>query len=162
MHIKGLSELPPAQVAELDEQAHSLKAAVARAGLNDLFGVLHQATLPLCSRAEQLFRPPAGSHAPELTTAGGDFTEEERRALSFAVLLSQSMRRVIGDGPHAENDWREAVFYIHGLQHMIMSQVAARRNPDEFRTLGNVGVWQREQGCGVSIGKDSVDGRSAR
>lgn len=63
-------------------------------------------------------------------------TDDERDALDATGELAGLIRQVIGDGPQAGNDWREAAGYIHGLQHLVMAQAAARAYPGQFRLLG--------------------------
>lgn len=65
-------------------------------------------------------------------------TQDEHDALTVSGELAGLIRRVIGDGPQAHNDWSEAAVLIHGLQHMVMAQAAARAFPNDYRLLGQV------------------------
>jgi hypothetical protein len=63
-------------------------------------------------------------------------TDLEHEAMRKSGELAQLLRQIIGDGPHAYNDWVEASIHIHAIQNMILSQAAARAYPDTFRLLG--------------------------
>jgi len=63
-------------------------------------------------------------------------TDTEKEALALSGQLAGLLRKIIGDGPQAANDWAEAAIHIHNIQHTIMSQAAARAYPQEFRLLG--------------------------
>lgn len=76
-------------------------------------------------------------------------TLEEREALDISASLANALRRIIGEGPQAENDWSEAAAKIHDLQHMVMAQAAARAYPDSFRLLGQEGAWAGGAPCGT-------------
>lgn len=66
-------------------------------------------------------------------------TKDERIALRLSGELASALHRIIaaGAGPNVGNDWAEAAMRIHGIQHTIMAQAAARAYPDEFRLLGS-------------------------
>lgn len=67
------------------------------------------------------------------------FTKAEIHALNLTIELVNVMAQgVIGNGPSRDGDITELVAHIHPIQHMIMSQVAARAYPQQFRLLGGV------------------------
>jgi hypothetical protein len=64
-------------------------------------------------------------------------TDAEHRAMELtAGLWNHLVSEVVADGPSAAGDLRELVVHIHGIQHAIMSQAAARAYPDRYRLLG--------------------------
>lgn len=63
-------------------------------------------------------------------------TADEHEAVYLLGQAAGVIRRIIGDGPTAAHDWVEAAGRIHDLQHMVMSQAAARAYPDMYRLLG--------------------------
>jgi len=63
-------------------------------------------------------------------------TRDELSAMSLTAELANALGRIVGDGRTRTADLTEAVHHIHALQHMIMSQAAARAYPDRFRLLG--------------------------
>ena len=64
-------------------------------------------------------------------------TEAEHRAMELtAELMNLIAGEIIGDGPSRNQDIDEAALRIHSIQHMIMSQAAARAHPDLYRLLG--------------------------
>lgn len=63
-------------------------------------------------------------------------TTDEFEAMALTGQLANKLRAVIGTGPQAANDWAEAAQHIHGIQHMLMAQAAARAYPLDFRPLG--------------------------
>ncbi len=63
-------------------------------------------------------------------------TDLEQEAISACGHVAGMLKKIIGDGPQAEGDWREAVHVIHYLQAMIMAQAASRAYPDRYRPLG--------------------------
>lgn len=63
-------------------------------------------------------------------------TVEEHEALALSGQLAGLCRRIIGNGPQANNDATELVLHIHGVQHMILRNAAARAYPDLYRLLG--------------------------
>lgn len=65
-------------------------------------------------------------------------TDHERLAIMHLTQFENLMPVIIAFGPTRQQDSREMVDKIHGLQHMIMAQAAARAYPDEFRLLGSV------------------------
>lgn len=65
-------------------------------------------------------------------------TETEKDLLRRLGQIWNDLCKVVGDGASREGDLREAIIHVHALQHMIMSQAAGRRYPDELRTLGQV------------------------
>lgn len=69
----------------------------------------------------------------------------ERRCLDLTVELWNTMvRDVIGGERSAAGDLSELASKIHDIQHMIMSQAAARAYPGIFRLLGG-SVATREE-----------------
>jgi hypothetical protein len=75
------------------------------------------------------------SKLPKPATSAG-LTELEQEAMEKSGELAYLIRKIIGDGPNAYNDWAEAAIHIHALQNMLLSQVAARAYPETFRLLG--------------------------
>lgn len=65
-------------------------------------------------------------------------TEEEKSLLDTLSRVSISFSKVIGDGASRQGDYAEAVHHIHALQNMVLSQVAARVYPENFRLMGEV------------------------
>ncbi len=63
-------------------------------------------------------------------------TLDEHHVMILLGDIGNKLREIIGDGPQSEFDWQEAVHHIHGLQHMVMSQAAARLYPVRYRLLG--------------------------
>lgn len=63
-------------------------------------------------------------------------TPVEQAALRLTGALTKYMRVIIGEGPQAAADWREAAHEIHHVQHRILRQAAARAYPDDIRLLG--------------------------
>jgi hypothetical protein len=64
-------------------------------------------------------------------------TDAERRAMELTTqLVNLVARAVIGDGETRTQDINEFVRHVHGIQHMIMAQAAARAYPGEYRLLG--------------------------
>lgn len=63
-------------------------------------------------------------------------TDDEKEAMRLSGQLANLCGRIIGNGPQAENDWAEMAYRIHGVQHMILAQAAARAYPKEYRLLG--------------------------
>jgi len=63
-------------------------------------------------------------------------TQDELVAMHFTAELANAFGRIVGDGQTRMDDLSEAVHHIHALQHMIMSQAAARAYPSRFRLLG--------------------------
>lgn len=77
--------------------------------------------------------------APDMVTpeAVGFLTAAEMKALSLsAELFNVIARDVIGHGRTRAGDTSELAGHVHNIQHMIMSQAAARAYPSEFRVLG--------------------------
>ena len=66
----------------------------------------------------------------------GLLTEEEQLALGLTGELHRQMILIIGPGPARIGDTAELVTHIHAIQHMIMSQAAARAYPLLYRMLG--------------------------
>jgi hypothetical protein len=70
----------------------------------------------------------------------GLLTKDEQRALELSGELANLLHKIITEGGLTESmvthDWREGAEKIHALQHMIMSQAAARAYPHKFRLLG--------------------------
>jgi hypothetical protein len=63
-------------------------------------------------------------------------TAEEHEAMDATASLYRKLAKIIGSGAAEEGDLNEVAFHIHGLQHMILSQAAARAYPDRYRPLG--------------------------
>lgn len=74
---------------------------------------------------EKWLRVALGSYGEE---AGKSFvlTPDEQEAMDATVVVANTMRRIIGDGPCASGDWAECARIIHDLQCRIFTQVAAR------------------------------------
>lgn len=72
----------------------------------------------------------------EASWTGNGLTDLELEALELTGRLANLCGRIIGDGPQRDNDWGEMAMRINAVQHMIMSQAAARAHPDQFRLLG--------------------------
>lgn len=60
----------------------------------------------------------------------------ELKAIGVTTDLIELMSEIIGDGASREGDWAEFASHIHVIQHLIMSQAAARAYPDYLRLLG--------------------------
>lgn len=69
-------------------------------------------------------------------TAHELLTADEHYALALSGELASICNKIIGDGPQAAHDWAEMAVHIHGVQHMLMRQAAARAYPDLYRLLG--------------------------
>lgn len=75
------------------------------------------------------------------TDLSGLLSEREQEALELTKQLANLMwaiikaPRMIVQSDEGE-DWRYATDHIHALQHMIMSQAAARAYPGKYRPLG--------------------------
>jgi hypothetical protein len=68
-----------------------------------------------------------------------ELTEAEHKAVTLAgELFTHLARQVVGTGPTREADLRELAAHIHGIQHTVMSQAAARLYPGTYRLLGEV------------------------
>lgn len=76
-------------------------------------------------------------------------TADERRAMKVSADLWNLLNVIVGNGPSRLNDLRELAAHIHGIQHAIMSQAAARAYPDLYRLLGSS---LREEQPWVEIG----------
>lgn len=63
-------------------------------------------------------------------------TVSELEAMDLTCRLMDAFSVIIANGPQRYNDKNEVVVKIHALQHMIMSQAAARAHPTKFRLLG--------------------------
>jgi transcriptional regulator with XRE-family HTH domain len=64
-------------------------------------------------------------------------TDAEHRAMELTCELYNLLcRQVIGDAESRSGDVRELVGHVHAVQHMILSQAAARAYPDRYRLLG--------------------------
>lgn len=66
----------------------------------------------------------------------GPLTPLEQEAIGLTADLHSLMLRIIGAGPARAGDVAEAVTLIHGLQHMVLAQAAARSYPQYYRLLG--------------------------
>ena len=66
-------------------------------------------------------------------------TGDEREAVRLAGHLYAHIRdKVCGDGPTRDDDLTEVRTAIHHVQHLVMSQAAARLYPGEFRLMGEI------------------------
>lgn len=63
-------------------------------------------------------------------------TDAELGALDLTRQLANAMSAVMSSGAEFRADWSEFTTHLHAIQHMIMSQAAARSYPDRFRLLG--------------------------
>lgn len=63
-------------------------------------------------------------------------TDKELEAIEVSCKLAHLLKEIIGDGPQESGDNAERIMHIHAIQHMIMSQAAARAYPHRFRLLG--------------------------
>lgn len=64
-------------------------------------------------------------------------TGAEQTAIDDAGRLATFIENeIISDGATRADDIRELEFYVHGIQHMIMAQAAARAYPGTYRKLG--------------------------
>lgn len=80
-----------------------------------------------------------GETPAEQTPNDGLLTGEEREALELTARLGNMLNAICRRDqyhPVGDQDWAEAAGHIHNLQHMIMSQAAARAYPTQFRRLG--------------------------
>ena len=77
-----------------------------------------------------------GIEEAERLTTTDLLTPDEQEAMRLSGELASLCHRIIGNGPQAANDWSEMAVRIHGVQHMILAQAAARAYPDEYRLLG--------------------------
>jgi len=85
-----------------------------------------EAVCPVCGSALGCF----------CKTAQQLLTPEELEVLALTAVTAGKIHKIIGDGPNSYWDWAEAAHHIHNLQHMVMSQAAARAYPEMFRLLG--------------------------
>jgi hypothetical protein len=61
----------------------------------------------------------------------------EHRAMKLTgILMNIIAGEIIRDGPARDQDLAEAALRIHGIQHMILAQSAAREHPGLYRQLG--------------------------
>lgn len=66
-------------------------------------------------------------------------TEVEHEAIDMAGRLWTLIRtEVIGHGPTRVSDVSELTAFIHGIQHIVMAQAAARAYPDRYRLQGGL------------------------
>lgn len=68
-------------------------------------------------------------------------TADEHLAMRHSADLANALARVIGDGPTRDQDLGEAFALVHGIQHLVMAQAAARAYPDLYRLAGQEGAW---------------------
>jgi len=67
----------------------------------------------------------------------GFLAEAEQDLIALAGrLYTRIAAEVISDGPSRPGDLAELAAAVHVIQHMVMSQAAARRYPQQFRLLG--------------------------
>ena len=70
---------------------------------------------------------------------GGSVAElnrSERRAMNLTVELANTLRDVVLLGPTRDEDLRELVYHIHGIQHALMANAFAREHLSEYRVMG--------------------------
>ncbi len=73
-------------------------------------------------------------------------TPSEIQAVNIAnYLYTYIDKEVVADGPTRDDDLAQLRGHIHGIQHAIMSQAAARAYPAEFRLLGDVITTTQEE-----------------
>lgn len=66
-------------------------------------------------------------------------TPAEHRAVILAgELYTLIVTEIIGKDDSRAGDVRELCAYIHGIQHMVLAQAAARAYPARYRLLGGV------------------------
>lgn len=65
-------------------------------------------------------------------------TEDEHLAIVYLGQVANLMPKIIGNGRTKTQDSMEMAQRIHGIQHMIMAQAAARAYPHLYRRLGEV------------------------
>jgi len=66
-------------------------------------------------------------------------TVGEHGVMTLLAEVANRMTAIIGWNSTPKvgsGDLDEMVFYIHGLQHMVMAQAAARAYPEQYRLLG--------------------------
>lgn len=73
---------------------------------------------------------PDEAFVPDLLTA------EEHAALAVTADLWDRLCRIVGDGASRDADLSELAGHVHGIQHAIMAQAAARAYPERIRLLG--------------------------
>lgn len=66
------------------------------------------------------------------------FTPNEVKAINLTIELANTLQQIMGNGSMAHNDMSELVMHIHAIQHAVMSQLAARVYPGQFRQLGGM------------------------
>lgn len=71
---------------------------------------------------------------PERPTPG--LTDAEHEWMSQSALLWNALCKIVDTGDTRDHDLNEAAGHLHALQHMVMSQVAARQYPHLYRPLG--------------------------
>jgi hypothetical protein len=73
-------------------------------------------------------------------------TVDERAFVKKAGALYSDLCKVVGPSELTRDaDLREAVFHVHALQNMVLSQAARRAYPEEFRMLGGTPEWVERQ-----------------
>lgn len=70
--------------------------------------------------------------------ATGFLTDDEHDVVRRAGDLWGAICRAIPDGPSRDADLHEIIVHVHGIQHAIMANAAARAYPDLYRPLGGV------------------------
>lgn len=64
-------------------------------------------------------------------------TADELYAMDLTAQLARALSRIVGNGPTRVDDLNELLGqHVHGIQHAVMAQAAARAYPDRFRLLG--------------------------
>lgn len=66
------------------------------------------------------------------------FTPLEVKAINLTIELANTMQQIMAGGPTTGSDMGEVVAHIHSIQHAVMSQLAARVYPGQFRPLGGM------------------------
>jgi hypothetical protein len=69
-------------------------------------------------------------------TGAEPLTASEHHALDLTRQLANAMAGIAASGSELRADWSEFTTHLHAIQHMIMSQAAARAYPDQYRLLG--------------------------
>lgn len=74
--------------------------------------------------------PPSRGNLDALVDASPLLTPREKDLVERLGVAWNEMREVVGVGPASEQDLREAGFYIHALQRMVLGNCAARGKGD--------------------------------
>ncbi len=80
---------------------------------------------------------PRSNSAADPSSPAAGLTEAEDHAIRLAAQLWNVLAtEIIARGPSRETDLCEMAAHIHGIQHAVMAQAAARGYPDRYRLLG--------------------------